>query len=316
MDLIVFENSNPFMIDEFRNASPPLTRAGFRGLRPVDPSVPQAEARGTKCTDTINASRETGFSGCTHQPLDSSRLVSDAGGMETPRKRPWWRYMRLSVRGLILVILAVGGCLGWWLERARVQRKAVAAIRAAGGWITYEWDVPGALSAPGWRQWVAEHVDVDLTSNIVRASLSPSCGDSELALVAQFDRLESLDVRGANVTDAGMASLRRLTRLRSLYLADGPITDAALVHLEALTGLEILSLNRTPVTDAGLVHLKGLARLRMLELASTQVGDAGLASLEGHSRAIAATSNSDWAQPFVTFVTFWSVRLSLVDLVS
>jgi hypothetical protein len=107
--------------------------------------------------------------------------------METPRKRPWWRYMRLSVRGLILVVLAVGACLGWWLERARVQRKAVAAIRAAGGWITYEWDVPGAPSTPGWRRWVAEHVDVDLTSNVVNAWLSPRCGEAELAQVAQFN---------------------------------------------------------------------------------------------------------------------------------
>ncbi len=204
--------------------------------------------------------------------------------METPRNRPWWRYLRLSVRGLILVVLAVGGCLGWWLERALVQRKAVKAIRAAGGWTTYEWDVPGAPRTPGWRRWVAEHVGVDLTSNVIQVSLRPSCGDSELALVALFDRLESLDVGGANVTVAGMASLRRLTRLRSLYLEDSPITDAALVHLEALTGLERLSLNRTPVTDAGLVHLKGMARLRMLELASTQVGDAGMASLGGLPR--------------------------------
>ena len=88
------------------------------------------------------------------------------------------------------MVLAVGGCLGWWLHLARVQRQAVAAIRGAGGSITYEWDVPGAPSTPGWRRWVAEHVDVDLTSNVVQASLSPSCGEAELAQVAQFDRLE------------------------------------------------------------------------------------------------------------------------------
>ncbi len=181
----------------------------------------------------------------------------------------------------MLVVLAVGGCLGWWLQLARVQRQAVAAIQVAGGRISYEWDVPGKPGTPGWRRWVAEHVDVDLTSNVVQAWLSPRCGEAELAQVAQFHRLESLSVDGANVTDAGMASLGRLTRLRFLYLEDRPITDAALVHLEALTGLEILSLNRTPVTDAGLVHLKGLAKLWNLQLASTQVGDAGLASLEG-----------------------------------
>jgi hypothetical protein len=132
-----------------------------------------------------------------------------------------------------------------------------------------------------WRRWVAEHVDADLTSNVVGAWLSPRCGEAELAQVANFDRLESLHVGGANVTEAGITSLERLTRLRFLYLDDCPITDPALVHLKSLTRLEILSLNRTPVTDAGLVHLRGLTKLRVLELASTQVGDAGLASLEG-----------------------------------
>ena len=207
--------------------------------------------------------------------------------METPRKRPWWRYLRLSVRGLMLVVLAGGCCLGCWLHLARVQRQAVAAIRGAGGRISYEWDPYDAPSTPRRRRWVAEHVDVDLTINVDRAWLSPSCGEAELAQVAQFDRLESLEVCGANVTDASMASLGRLTRLRLLRLESLPITDAALVHLEALTGLEVLSLDRTPVTDAGLVHLKGLANLRILQLASTQVGDAGLASLEG----LAAWSN-------------------------
>ncbi len=201
--------------------------------------------------------------------------------METSRNRLWWRYLRLSVRGLILAVMAVAGCLDWWLHLARVQRQAVAAIQAAGGMISYEWEVPRNLSRGGWRQWVAEHVDVDLTNNVVDVRLSPRCGEAELAQVAQFHRLESLSADGANVTDAGMASLGRLTRLRFLYLEDCPFTDAALVHLEALTGLEILSLDRTPVTDAGLVHLKGLVNLRILQLASTQVGDAGLASLEG-----------------------------------
>jgi hypothetical protein len=134
--------------------------------------------------------------------------------METPRKRSWWRYLRLRVRGLMLVVLAVAGCLGWWLHLARVQRQAVAAIRGAGGTIWYEWDVPDDPGTPGWRRWVAEHVDVNLTSNVVDVLLSPRCGEAELAQVAQLDRLESLDVGDANMTDAGMASLGRLTRLR------------------------------------------------------------------------------------------------------
>ena len=71
------------------------------------------------------------------------------GGMETARKRPWRWYLHLGVRQLMLVVLAVAGCLGWWLHRARVQRQAVAAIQAARGWVKYEWDVPGAPRRPG-----------------------------------------------------------------------------------------------------------------------------------------------------------------------
>ena len=43
MDLIVFENNKPFVIDEFRNATPPLTRAGIPRLAP---SRPQRAAGG------------------------------------------------------------------------------------------------------------------------------------------------------------------------------------------------------------------------------------------------------------------------------
>ena len=96
----------------------------------------------------------------------------------------------------MLVVLAVGGGLGWWLHRASVQRQAVAAIRGAGGAISYEQDVPGDPGTPGWRRWVAEHVDVDLTINVVDAWLSSRCGKAELAQVAQLDRLEHLYVHG------------------------------------------------------------------------------------------------------------------------
>ncbi|MHC5538507.1 leucine-rich repeat domain-containing protein [Singulisphaera rosea] len=201
--------------------------------------------------------------------------------METtrPRKRRWWSYLRLSVTSLMLVVLVVGIGLGRWVHLAHVQRKAVAAIRAAGGRISYEWDVPGNPKTPGWRRWVAEHVDVDLTSNVLEAWLSPRCGEAELSQVARLRRLEFLSANGAKVTETGMASLGELNRLQSLRLDDCPITDASLVQLEALTDLKVLSLARTPLTDAGMVHLKGLAELRNLQLAITAVGDTGLPHL-------------------------------------
>jgi hypothetical protein len=46
----------------------------------------------------------------------------------------WWRrYARFSVRGLIVLVLLVGGGLGWMVRSARDQRGDVKAIEAAGG---------------------------------------------------------------------------------------------------------------------------------------------------------------------------------------
>ncbi len=50
--------------------------------------------------------------------------------------RPWQRYLRLSVRSLIVVVVLIGATLGWIARSARLQREAVAAILKAGGHVT------------------------------------------------------------------------------------------------------------------------------------------------------------------------------------
>jgi len=64
--------------------------------------------------------------------LDFSLLPGDASGMETPDKRPWWSYLRLSLRGMIVLVSVVGGALGviaHVTRSASIQREAVAAVR-------------------------------------------------------------------------------------------------------------------------------------------------------------------------------------------
>ncbi len=45
-----------------------------------------------------------------------------------PVSRPWQRFLRFSVRGLIVLVLVIGAGLGWIVRSAQVQREAVAAI--------------------------------------------------------------------------------------------------------------------------------------------------------------------------------------------
>ncbi len=53
---------------------------------------------------------------------------------------PWGSSLRFSVRGLIVVVLVIGGWMGWMVRCARIQREAVAAIKKAGGGVCYDWE--------------------------------------------------------------------------------------------------------------------------------------------------------------------------------
>src|SRR5690242_4393102 len=198
----------------------------------------------------------------------------------------WRRWLRISVRGLIVLVLTIGAGLGWMVHRAHVQRNAVVAIRRAGGTIGYEWEVqhgyfvPGSQRARPWAPgWLVDRVGGDYFGSLVFVDLVKRGSDPDLVHVGSLSRLESLGLNWTPVTDAGLAHLTGLTRLRELALMRARITDAGLVHLRGLTSLEDLWLTDTRITDAGLAHLTGLTRLRQVWLKGTQVTDAGVGEL-------------------------------------
>jgi hypothetical protein len=57
-----------------------------------------------------------------------------------PGLHPWRKYLRFSVRGLIVFVLVIGAGLGWIVREAHIQREAVAAIKKAGGSVRYSWE--------------------------------------------------------------------------------------------------------------------------------------------------------------------------------
>ncbi len=86
-------------------------------------------------------------------------------------KQRWWRRtpVRMSLRMLMLLVLILGGGLGWLVNSARVQREAIRAIEQAGGKTFYGWQLrriatpdfedlssnnPGAK--PRWPQWFVQ----------------------------------------------------------------------------------------------------------------------------------------------------------------
>jgi hypothetical protein len=88
-------------------------------------------------------------------------------------------------------------------------------------------------------------------------------------------------LKGAEITDASLASLPELTSLIEVRLGNTKVTDAGLKNLQKLKELQVLSLELTGVTDAGLAQLKDLSHLVYLNLYGTAVTDAGLQQLAG-----------------------------------
>jgi hypothetical protein len=225
-------------------------------------------------------------------------------------RRPWWSYIRFSLRGLIVVVLVIGGSLGWIVHSARVQREAVAAIEKVRGYVVYERSsirpipLPGRSASELWApRWLVRLVGVDYFDRVIHVALThedsaaalprirdlpqlrqlflmvPGVTDAGLVNVEGLNGLEILGLNNSKVTDLGMKHLKGLSSLGSLYLDGTRISDAGLAELEPLGGLWYLSLAETDVSDAGLLYLKNQTNLRHLNLRRTRVTDAGVRDL-------------------------------------
>jgi hypothetical protein len=116
--------------------------------------------------------------------------------------RPWRKYLRFSVRGLIIfVLIIIGGALGWWIHAARVQR-----------------DVLAADSGLAHLKSLSKLYLLDLTNTKV--------SDAGLANLTVLSKLKYLDLDGTEITDAGLAQLAGLTALSSINAKGTKVTDA------------------------------------------------------------------------------------------
>jgi internalin A len=206
-----------------------------------------------------------------------------------PVARPWQRFLRLSVRALIVVVLVIGAGLGWLVRSARIQRDAVAAITAAGGSVEYDWERRNGRKIAGGKLWaprqLVELLGVDYFAHVTCVTFAPNSTPTHATIeqVGRLTELEELIFMVSAVGDADLVHLKGLGKLSSLFLGVNPVTDAGLAQLSGLTDLSSLNINDTLITDAGMVYLKGLTKLTSLDLLHTYVTDAGVSHLKGLS---------------------------------
>jgi Leucine-rich repeat (LRR) protein len=235
-----------------------------------------------------------------------------------PISRHWRRFTRFSVRGMIVVLLLVGGWPGWIARGARIQREAVEAIEKAGGTVMYNWEYSNGTMVPAgnpWAPtWLVNLIGVDCFGHVTSVSLSQTGSGTTYAQVERLTRLERLNLLTSSLDYSGLERPKGLTNLAVLSLIGTKVTDADLVNLKGLTKLTVLDLGSTQVTDAGFVHLAGLPHLARLRLSHTRVTDAGLAHLNGRFKLISLDLSGTFFTDSGLWYLYWLPNLSDLNL--
>ena len=104
-----------------------------------------------------------------------------------PVSRPWRRFLRFSVRGLVVVVLLVGGWLGWVVRSARLLARCRGGDRKSWA-VTYSTNgnvraINRARRRTFWPRGLVDRLGVDYFGNVVMVDLFGKGSDLVLAQV-------------------------------------------------------------------------------------------------------------------------------------
>jgi len=239
--------------------------------------------------------------------------------MSSPESTRRSRWLRLSIRGLLLavtVLCVLFAYVGVRLSAARRQAAAAKAVESAGGGVQFNYPLRNNLPSPPQAAWVPQWLQKRVGRHFFESvqtvyfgdpngSELPPVGDDAMKLLQRFPDLRQVclwatDVtdrglaplenqqdlhcliiwRNKHITDDGLRSVQRLRRLHSLEIYGRQITDEGLKHVGQMQSLSELHLSGVNATDEGLAQLAGLGNLKELVLDNTRVTPAGAQRLQ------------------------------------
>jgi hypothetical protein len=189
------------------------------------------------------------------------------------------RWLRFSLRTLLVLVTLACIWLGMVVNRAEQQRRTVAAFRALGNRVEYDTPYTNPRGEPSNWRWLRSWLGNDYFDSAYYVGLSHGVDDELLHRVRCLRGVRRLDVMGPKVTDEGMAAISRVSTLETLAVHAQEVTDEGVRHLSRMRKLRGLFLWAPKVTDRGAKSLAKLEDLDGLSLHDTQVTDDGLMSL-------------------------------------
>src|SRR5258708_109501 len=137
--------------------------------------------------------------------------------MTYTHSQPQRRFIRFSLRGLLLLMLIISVALGWTIRLARQQSIAVAALEALGCKIEYvDYD---SDDTPTFLERVRKLLGDDKWSNVVVVDGDDSqLNDKSMIHFQALPQVSDVRLNNTAVTDAGLAYLQT-NNLRFLWLA-------------------------------------------------------------------------------------------------
>ena len=228
------------------------------------------------------------------RPPIEAMPISFRGLLKHPR-----RFLRISLRTLLIVTTLAGAWLGYEINLARRQKESVAAVRRLGGWVYYDYQLNGEKYDPTGQSPVPNFLrgwlDEDLVSTVVHVNLvyndvgprldNQQTTDEGLRHLGGFPKLTHLLLKDTQASDEGLKEVAKLKHLEALYMWDASaVSDRGVAHLARLSKLESLHLSNSKVTDDSLRVLGRLPTLTRLSLQGNRFTDRGLAHLKNLRR--------------------------------
>ena len=208
------------------------------------------------------------------------------------------RWLRFSLRTLLLLIMALCVWLGIQVNAARRQKEAVAVIEKVGATVIYDYQVLLPPAGATWLRRVVDHQQLPPGPTWLRQQIGDDYFRTVVSVFinlrldrqkAALDELAKLPhVRefvfvdggtGIGVSDKDFTALSEFRQLEWLTLDVARVKGTILGSLPNPGRLKLLSLNGTDADDATMKHIEKMTSLERLFLHGSHVTDAGLVHL-------------------------------------